>query len=514
MVTVVTADRGELVDLQHQDTQAYLADAFDWLRDLAARGARAGAETLDDWSKEFAALDVSAGGLQDYLREQDNWVAKLFAEILSVVELVNPLSAGKQIAIWILEDFRDLLRALATLVDTEEDTAQETQDALVELALAGAALGIPYVGRAGKIITRVYRGFDKLEDGLAMLRHIGKGNVVEYLQKLNLPQYADKIVALIRKILAKVGEALGRWLPKVKTTLEQWAAKIGNWIGKILAKVQKWINDALAAIQKKLYDAASNLSNAKVLDKLPDQLLDWVAAQINGNLCESCVDNYFVNFMAYERLHPAPGSSKRDTSSFFAPDTGIDGLFEKPAQALSSPTFPANYSGIPLSLGHVLEELHIEIEDVEVPKVLERGIKPFGNIPADFNPSAKKPPLYPRFVVMEAKFGFHATSGTALKDVEWERRLGVTSTGQRQMGRLWIRSRLNDIYPPVNGAPAPKDQQIRIAGHARWLYGCQPHKAENHKRARPRGGKRMVGLAFFPPYALRGYDIDGMGWKV
>jgi hypothetical protein len=48
---------------------------------------------------------------------------------------------------------------------------------------------------------------------------------------------------------------------------------------------------------------------------MPDQLLDWVAQQINGNLCESCVDNYLVSWMQYRRSYPAAGSSKRDTSS-------------------------------------------------------------------------------------------------------------------------------------------------------------------------------------------------------
>jgi hypothetical protein len=284
-----------------------------------------------------------------------------------------------------------------------------------------------------------------------------------------------------------------------------------GWITKIVAKVQSWINAAIAKFQKLLYDGASNITNNKWVDKMPDQLLDWVAQQINGNLCESCVDNYLVNFMEYERLYPTKNGSKRDNSSFFGPDQGIDGLFEKPPTALASPGFPADYSGIPLSLGHVLDELDLEIEGFKVPKMIDRAIKPFGSIPADFSPTSKKPPIYPRFVVMEAKWGYHASTGKKLGDKEWEGRLGTTTTGQRQMGRAWIFDRLNDVVP----IGTPKRSEINASGYGRWLYGCQPHSSGNNKQARSRGGKRVVGLAFFPPYALRGFDIDAMpGWRV
>jgi hypothetical protein len=170
---------------------------------------------------------------------------------------------------------------------------------------------------------------------------------------------------------------------------------------------------------------------------------------------------------------------------------------------------------VPLSLGHVLDELNIEIEGFEVPKVIDRAIKPFGNIPADFSPASKRPPSYPRFVVMEAKWGYHAKGKTTdkqkLKDDEWEKRLGTTSGSGRQMSTKWIDDRINDIFP-IGSA---KHRQIYASSYARWLYGCQPHKSSNAKVARARGGKRVQGLAFFPPYELRGFDIDSMpGWKV
>lgn len=511
MGPITISDRGESVDLQHPDAQTFLGDALNWLRDFTAKGARAGADSLDEWTVELDQLNLPVGGLKEYLQKQDNWVAELFADVLSVIEVVNPLTIGKQIAIWILEDFRDLLRALATLIDTQDDTEEQTQDALTEIALAAAALAVPYIGRAGKIVTRIFRGATTLEDGLAMLRHIDAGDVVKYLQQLNLPQYLGKITGVLEKIIAKVGDKLGRWLPKVKQALQTWFSRIKSWIGDVLARIQAWLNEALAKIQKKIYDAYSNLTNSKLLDKMPDQLLDWVAQQINGNLCESCVDNYLVNFMQYARLHPEPNSSKRDVSSYFGPDQGIDGLFEKAQTALAAPDFPANYSGIPLSFGAVLDELGFEVAGDTIPKVITQAIKPFGKISADFAPTNKKPPSYPRFVVMEAKFGFHAKQETELKDNEWEKKLNTTSSGLRQMSRRWIFDRLNDIAPPGTS----KRSDINSAGYARWLYGCQPHKSENSKAARARKGKRVVGLAFLPPYALRGFDIDAMsGWKV
>ena len=250
--------------------------------------------------------------------------------------------------------------------------------------------------------------------------------------------------------------------------------------------------------------------------KMPDQLLDWVAQQINGNLCESCVDNYLINFMQYDRLYPAPKSSKRDTSSFFGPDQGLDGVYEKDAKTLTTPAFPANYSGIPLSFGDVLDELGFEVVGETIPKVITQNIKPFGKIPTDFSPVKHRPPRYPRFVVMEAKFGFHAKQQSELKDDEWEKKLGTLSGGERQMERTrWIDPRLTDAFPPIGSTTNPKLKEIQSATYARWLYGCQPHKAENSKRARARKGKRATGLAFLPPYGLRGFDIDTMpGWKI
>jgi hypothetical protein len=512
---ITISDRGTLVGLQDNNTQAFLTDSLGWLRDLAAKYARNGATSIDGWSQELDKLNTPLGGLSEYLKQKDNWIADLFAAVLGVIEQINPLTVGKQIAIWILEDFRDVLRALATLIDTKDDTADETQDALVEIALAAAALGVPYVGRAGKVLMRMFKGTASLEHGVAMLRHIDAGNVVKYLQKLNLSSHAGKIMDVIKRIMGKVGEFIGKYAPKIKSTLDAFVAKVSGWITRVLAKIQLWINAAIAKLQKLLYDGASNLANNKWIDKMPDQLLDWVSAQINGNLCESCVDNYLVNFMEYERLYPKPDSNQRDKSSFFGPDKGIDGLFEKPATAVASPGFPADYSGIPLSLGHVLDELNIEIEGFKVPKAIDRAIKPFGNIPADFNPTAKKPPKYPRFVVMEAKFGYHAKAGKKLNDKEWEGKLGVTTSGGRQMSKTWIEARLRDVLPPgPDGTPNAKRDEIRRALYSRWLYGCQPHKASNSKQARARGGKRTIGLAFFPPYALRGYDIDAMRWSV
>ncbi|MNL24731.1 hypothetical protein D3C87_1461790 [compost metagenome] len=84
------------------------------------------------------------------------------------------------------------------------------------------------------------------------------------------------------------------------------------------------------------------------------------------------------------------------------------------------------------------------------------------------------------------------------------------------MSRNWINSRLQStVFPPdpVTGQPPAKLKSV-IAQYLRWLYGCQPANAKNKKVAQSRGGRRMKGLAFFPPYALRGYDIDKMNWKV
>lgn len=520
MSTLTVSDRGTLVSLEDDNAMYFLEDSFDWIRDLAAKGAREGAETLDEWAEGINALDLhpNSGGLLDYLEEQDSWLANLFADILRLIPTINPLSIGKQIAIWYLEDFRDLFANLATLVDTEDDTSEETQQAVAELSMAVAAMVIPYVGRAGKIVYRVYAGTDNIIDGLSMLRHIGPGNAIDYLKTLNLPQYAGKIVDLIEKILKKMGEYLGDWFSSIKRTLAEWGRKLGEWIARALKRVQAYLVKAVAAVQDKVYQAATNINNSKIIDKIPDFLLDWVAGQINGNLCESCVDNFLVNYADYDRIHPKPGQDKRDTSSFFSPDQGIDGVYEKPASHLAVPVvYPKTYSGLPLSAGMVFDELGVEIEGEVVPKMITRAVEPFGDIPAEFSPTSHRPPAYPRFVVMEAKFSYQTSKDKPLTDSQFKKKLKKTVTGQRQMDPQWIEQRLVDAFPnQEDGTSHPKRKEIKRASYARWLYGCQPHKSKNGKYARPRAGKRrMKGTAYFPPYALRGFDIDGMpNWKI
>ncbi|WP_078120441.1 hypothetical protein [Thiosocius teredinicola] len=519
MSTLTISDRGTLVSLEDDNAMYFLEDSFDWIRDLAAKGAREGAETLDEFAKGFAALELDPvnGGLADYLEKQDSWLANLFADILRLISSINPLTMGKQIAVWYLEDFRDLFAALATLVDTEDDTNEETQQAVAELALAVAAMVIPYIGRAGKIIYRVYARTDDMVDGLAMLRHVSPGNSLDYLSNLNLPQYAGKISEMIRKVLNKMGEYLGDWFSSIKRTLTEWGQKLANWITRALKRVQDFLVKAVAAVQDKVYQAATNINNSKIVDKLPDFLLDWVANQINGNLCESCVDNFLVNYADYDRIYPKPGQDKRDNSSFFSPDQGIDGVYEKPASRLSVPVvYPKTYSGLPLSAGMVFDELGIEIEGEVVPKMITRAVEPFGDIPAEFSPTSHRPPTYPRFVVMEAKFGYQTNKDKPLTDYQFKKKLKKTQSG-RQMSKKWIEQRLVDAFPnQEDGTDNPKHIEIDIEGYARWLYGCQPHKSKNGKYARPRAGKRrMKGAAYFPPYALRGFDIDGMPtWKV
>ncbi|BEP59147.1 hypothetical protein GmRootV118_63910 [Variovorax sp. V118] len=525
----MSGDRGELVSLEDAHAHTYLSDAFDWVRDLAAKGARSAADTVDDWTIELDKLNFNGSdALKSYLREQGNWVSDLFAEILSLVELINPLTIGKQIAIWILEDFRDVLRALALLVDSKDDTAEETKGALVELGMAAAALCIPYVGRAGKVIYRMLPKFANMRfavaaletgEGAAMLRFLGTGDTLGYLKGLNFPSYAGKINSLLRQIFDKIGAAVGRYLPKMSKVISEWYAKISGWVTGALKQVQTWVAAAVAKLQHVVYNAATNITNPKVLDKIPDKLLDWMYAQINGNLCESCVDNYFINFMGYSRLFPAPNTSKRDTSAFFGSDQGIDGLFEKEPSVVTGGTLlPPHYNGIPNSLGWILDELDVEIPGEQIAKAaISRSIKPFGDIDSDFNPVTGKPATFPRFVVMEAKFGYHVKSGNKLQDIEWKNKLGTTTTGVKQMSRTWIDQRLRTtVFPPdpTTGRVPQKLSDIQKIGYLRWLYGCQPANAKNSKKARARGGRRMQGLAFFPPYALRGYDIDKMKWNV
>jgi hypothetical protein len=344
------------------------------------------------------------------------------------------------------------------------------------------------------------------------------------------------ISGFIQKIMDKVARYVGKYMPKVHGFISKWVNKIRGWIKSILGQVQELIDKAIAAFQRKSYEAASNMSNSNLIDKMPDQLLDWVASQINGNLCESCVDNYFVSYLQYTRLFPKKDQSKRDKSAFFGPEQGIDGIFELP----NGPTpampgnFPTSYSGMPLSLGSVLEELNLELPGAQTVEEIAKAITAKGTVPAVFKdkpgaaPSGSgpgkagsvvqhtdRPKVLPRFVVMEAKWGFHGGTKTELRDEEWKGRLKQTSGGGMQMSRKWIEDRLDNIYPEKDGEPHPKRSEIKRVRYARWLYGCQPHKHSSGKGARPKGGKvRKVQVAFFPPYALKGFDIDTVGWKI
>jgi hypothetical protein len=165
---------------------------------------------------------------------------------------------------------------------------------------------------------------------------------------------------------------------------------------------------------------------------------------------------------------------------------------------------PDTYNGVPNSLGWVLEEMDLEIEDTAVKKGLmgaaARAFKPFGSVKAAFHPA--NPARPPRFVVAEMKFGYHAKEGKPLTDKEWKGRLGTSDDG-KQMSKKWINARLKDSLP---------EKYMQITGcYVRWLYGVQPVKAENSKRTKSKKGK-LMGLAYFPPYALRGFDMDKLGW--
>jgi hypothetical protein len=127
---------------------------------------------------------------------------------------------------------------------------------------------------------------------------------------------------------------------------------------------------------------------------------------------------------------------------------------------------------------------------------------PFGAIRATFNPG--RPNARARFVVMEAKFGYHGgRKQKALTDNEFKGRLDKNT---QQMSKKWIDDRLEASLSRAKFAQMYNN-------YARWLYGAQPVQPQSSKRTRSRSGK-LMGLAYFPPYALRGFDIDRMNWNV
>jgi predicted metal-dependent hydrolase len=503
-------DRGTLVSLGDPSAYALMSDSFDWLRDLTAKGIRSVADGTDVLAREIEQIYMPTRSLSDVLREKDNWVAKLFAEVLSIVELLNPLTIGKQIAVWILEDFRDILRSLAMLVDTNEETEEETQDALLNLGISAAALAIPYVGRAGKVIYRMLpkssvKAFLKLdtEAGMNMLRYISQGDVLKYLQKLDFPSYAGKVKSLLKSVLDKLDEFAGKYVPKITNFVKECVKKLGTWIDNTMKRIQDWLVKMIAQIQQAVYKAATNVSNSNILKMVPDPVLEWVANQINGNMAESCVDNYLMNFTGCERLYPK-GECDRDKSVFFSPDQGLDGVYEYTEESALPPFsyLPNSYNGLPNSIGFVLEELELEIEGTSkiAQKVLtaaaSQKIAPYGKISASFQPIK---PEKPKFVVMEAKFGYHGGKQKVLSDNEFKNRLDK-KTGQ--MSTKWIEKRLKEYFS--------QEEYTRIRDcYVRWLYGAQPVKPSNGKRTKSKSGK-LMGLAYFPPYALRGFDIGKM----
>jgi hypothetical protein len=73
------------------------------------------------------------------------------------------------------------------------------------------------------------------------------------------------------------------------------------------------------------------------------------------------------------------------------------------------------------------------------------------------------------------------------------------------------RSRALDDGGNIGASLSSKYTAIQKQAYAHWLYGAQPVKAENSKRTKSKKGK-LMGLAYFPPYALRGFDMDKLGW--
>ena len=323
-------------------------------------------------------------------------------------------------------DVRDVLGSLFKM----SHTSGRTDDNVMELAFTLIGL-VPTVGSAGRMGLRLLSDGKSVTRAVAHLNGAGYGDALGWLRKtridsLKAPAFAacEKALKLLDNIAANLKKAntgfKGTLIPDsvpikadalARTARKSWAEVRGQ-VDQAFKKIQAKLDDALGTAKKEKHPAATTATNTSAVPQRE------VTRKTKGLVCEGKAAAYMV-MMGYDLI-----SVDLDIPQ------GLDGVFE------------------------------------------HDGENPGRNVtaPVIFDPVSSKPPPYPKFVVLEAKYDGTGTSSGSKKG-----KLKKTKTG-RQGSKEYVQGdRLNQATGDRERADTIRDARLPGMpgkGPASWLFVC------------------------------------------
>lgn len=322
-------------------------------------------------------------------------------------------------------DVRDLLGSLFKMAPA----SGRTDDNVMEFAFTLIGL-VPTVGSAGRMGLRLLTDGKSVQRAVAHLNGAGYGDALGWLKKTRVdslkgPAFAaaEKALKLLDDIATNLKTAntgiKGYLIPDsipikaealARTARQTWTEIKGS-VEQAFKKIQTKLDEALGTAKKETHPAATTTTNTTAVPQRE------VTKATKGLACEGKATAYML-MMGYDLI-----SVDLDIPQ------GLDGVFE------------------------------------------HDGENPGRNVtaPVVFDPVSSKPPPYPKFVVLEAKY-----DGTGTPSGSKKGKLKKTQTG-RQGSRDYAQG--PRLEQAVGRAKAKKIKDTQIPGMARrgpasWLFVC------------------------------------------
>lgn len=318
-------------------------------------------------------------------------------------------------------DVRDLLGSLFKM---SHDSGR-TEDNILELAFTLIGL-VPTVGSAGRMGLRLLFDGKTVSRAVAHLNGAGYGDALGWLRKTRIESLRDPAFAACEKAL-KLLDDIATSLKKANTGIKGYLipdslpvkaeavartarrtwGEVKGKVEQAFKKIQAKLDEALGAAKKETLPAATTTTNTSAKPQRE------VTRQTKGLACEAKAAAYMA-MMGYDLI-----SADLDVPQ------GLDGVFE------------------------------------------HDGKDPGRNVtaPVLFEPVSSKPPPYPKFVVLEAKYDGEGSPSSSKKG-----KLKKTKTGRQGSKRYAEGYRLEDAVG------SRKADEIRRhdgrAGPSSWLFVC------------------------------------------
>lgn len=318
-------------------------------------------------------------------------------------------------------DVRDVLGSLFKM----GHASGRTDDNAIELAFTLIGL-VPTVGSAGRMGLRLLADGKTVTRAAAHLNGAGYGDALGWLRKtridsLKAPAFAacEKALKLLDDVAANLKKAntglKGTLIPDTvpikadalaRTARKSWS-EVKPQVDKAFKTIQARIDTALGTTKKQTHPAATTTTNTSAVPQRE------VTRQTKGLACEGRAAAYMV-MMGYDLI-----SVDLDIPQ------GLDGVFE------------------------------------------HDGEHPGRNVtaPVVFDPVSSKPPPYPKFVVLEAKYDGTGTSGSSKKG-----KLKKTKSG-RQGSKKYVEGRRLGQAVGDEKADEIRDH-ANFTGPESWLFVC------------------------------------------